>query len=253
MRSSPAERAPPPPSSKRHVGWSPRAAQAFLASGRTTGDCCRLGDAAAMRRLLGPLSAVIIPLALLYSLSAFRTARPEVKRALPPVLYGITTDTIRHASELVEGAAHLPIMPTTRVYFDVNKGPNGYTASTPEHASDSARLASISLPAAQPWRRRGESCTGTTHFASTFVTTWGATSGGTTPRTASLRAGAHFGAAFSQASGRNEEPSAEAPPGTAREASSTASASISTFQRGSSNAATTTIVAAGRIAPKVAR
>lgn len=50
-------------------------------------------------------------------------------RPLPRTLFGVTVDDVSLPSELVAGARHLPVMPVTRLYFDVTRSPGYYAAA----------------------------------------------------------------------------------------------------------------------------
>jgi hypothetical protein len=51
------------------------------------------------------------------------------QRALPRVLAGVTTDDVSDLGGLVASSRHLPVMPATRLYFDVTQPPRAYAAA----------------------------------------------------------------------------------------------------------------------------
>jgi hypothetical protein len=57
-----------------------------------------------------------------------RLAAPA-QRALPRVLAGVTAADVSDLGGLVASARHLPVMPATRLYFDVTQPPRAYAAA----------------------------------------------------------------------------------------------------------------------------
>jgi hypothetical protein len=53
-------------------------------------------------------------------------------RPLPRPLYGVTVDEVTNIRQIVAGLRHLPAMPATRIYFDVNEPANYYATAVRE-------------------------------------------------------------------------------------------------------------------------
>src|SRR6266700_2012552 len=54
---------------------------------------------------------------------------PAAQRALPRVLAGVTADDVSDLGRLVASSRRLPVMPATRLYFDVRLPPGAYAAA----------------------------------------------------------------------------------------------------------------------------
>jgi len=88
------------------------------------------GRAAAVALFAGVLFAVALLVANGVPVVGPRSlVTPAAQRALPRVLAGVTAADVSDLGGLVASSRRLPVMPATRLYFDVRLPPGGYAAA----------------------------------------------------------------------------------------------------------------------------